>query len=97
MRHAVKRFDIRAVKVRRHPADFSAVQVICMNKSALSDVEKHCPSACVVYDLFHVIAKDSREFVDHVRDPSERPATSQRHTKALQGLEVSAAAFAARH
>ncbi len=31
-----------------------------MNIALDLEVQKHCPQACVVYDLFHVIAKVGR-------------------------------------
>jgi transposase len=38
-----------------------------MNAAYELEVRKHCPSAEVVYDLFHVIAKYGREVIDRVR------------------------------
>jgi len=38
-----------------------------MNTAFDREVQKHCPQAKVVYDLFHVIAKYGREVVDRVR------------------------------
>jgi transposase len=38
-----------------------------MNTAFDLEVQKHCPNAVVVYDLFHVIAKYGREVIDRVR------------------------------
>ncbi len=38
-----------------------------MNTAFDLEVQKHCPQAQVVYDLFHVIAKYGREVIDRVR------------------------------
>ena len=38
-----------------------------MNTAFDLEVQKHCPQAHVVYDLFHVIAKYGREVIDRVR------------------------------
>lgn len=38
-----------------------------MNTAMDLEVQKHCPNARVVYDLFHVVAKFGREVVDRVR------------------------------
>ena len=38
-----------------------------MNTALDLEVQKHCPNAKVVYDLFHVVAKFGREVVDRVR------------------------------
>lgn len=38
-----------------------------MNTAMDLEVQAHCPNACVVYDLFHVIAKFGREVIDRVR------------------------------
>jgi transposase len=38
-----------------------------MNTAFDLEVQKHCPQAAVVYDLFHVVAKFGREVVDRVR------------------------------
>lgn len=41
--------------------------VMDMHPAFTLEVERHCPNARIVYDLFHVIAKYSREVVDRVR------------------------------
>ena len=38
-----------------------------MNTAMDLEVQKHCPNASVVYDLFHVVAKFGREVIDRVR------------------------------
>ena len=38
-----------------------------MNSAMDLEVQRHCPDARVVYDLFHVIAKFGREVIDRVR------------------------------
>lgn len=38
-----------------------------MNASYELEVQKHCPQAAIVYDLFHVVAKYGREVIDRVR------------------------------
>ena len=38
-----------------------------MNTAFDLEVQKHCPQAQVVYDLFHVVAKFGREVIDRVR------------------------------
>lgn len=38
-----------------------------MNTAMDLEVQKHCPRASVVYDLFHVVAKFGREVIDRVR------------------------------
>lgn len=38
-----------------------------MNTAMDLEVQRHCPNAQVVYDLFHVVAKFGREVIDRVR------------------------------
>lgn len=38
-----------------------------MNAAFANEVGAQCPNACIVYDLFHVVAKYGREVVDRVR------------------------------
>lgn len=38
-----------------------------MNSAMDLEVQRHCPNARVVYDLFHVVAKFGREVIDRVR------------------------------
>jgi len=46
-----------------------AIEVVAMDMNTAFDLEvqKQCPNARVVYDLFHVIAKYGREVIDRVR------------------------------
>jgi transposase len=41
--------------------------VMDMNASYQLEVQRHCPSAAIIYDLFHVVAKYGREVIDRVR------------------------------
>lgn len=45
------------------------IQAVAMDMNTAMDLEvqKHCPNARVVYDLFHVVAKFGREVIDRVR------------------------------
>ena len=45
------------------------IQAVAMDMNTAFDLEvqRHCPQAKVVYDLFHVIAKYGREVIDRVR------------------------------
>ena len=38
-----------------------------MNTAVDLDVKQHCPQAEVVYDLFHVVARDGRDVIDRIR------------------------------
>lgn len=51
------------------PARCNAIKAVAMDMNTAFDLEvqQHCPNACVVYDLFHVIAKYGREVIDRVR------------------------------
>lgn len=51
------------------PARCAQIEAVAMDMNTAFDLEvrKHCPSARVVYDLFHVIAKYGREVIDRVR------------------------------
>ena len=55
--------------------------VMDMHPAFTLEVQKHCPNARIVYDLFHVIAKYSREVVDRVRVDQ---ANALRHDKAAR-------------
>lgn len=41
--------------------------VMDMNAAYENEVRQHCPNAAIVFDLFHVVAKYSREVLDRVR------------------------------
>uniref|UniRef100_UPI001C57D348 ISL3 family transposase n=1 Tax=Shewanella algae TaxID=38313 RepID=UPI001C57D348 len=45
------------------------IEAVAMDMNTAFDlkVQKHCPQAKVVYDLFHVVAKYGREVIDRVR------------------------------
>ena len=45
------------------------VEAVAMDMNTAFDLEvqRHCPNAAVVYDLFHVVAKFGREVIDRVR------------------------------
>ncbi len=45
------------------------IEAVAMDMNTAFDLEvkQHCPKACVVYDLFHVVAKYGREVIDRVR------------------------------
>ncbi|MCG2586912.1 ISL3 family transposase, partial [Massilia sp. TS11] len=51
------------------PQRCRAIQAVAMDMNTAFDLEvqRHCPQARVVYDLFHVIAKYGREVIDRVR------------------------------
>ena len=51
------------------PQRCAQVQAVAMDMNTAYDLEvrQHCPSAEVVYDLFHVVAKYGREVIDRVR------------------------------
>jgi len=51
------------------PERCAQIQAVAMDMNTAFDLEvqKHCPNARVVYDLFHVVAKYGREVIDRVR------------------------------
>ena len=51
------------------PARCAQIQAVAMDMNTAYDLEvrHHCPSARVVYDLFHVMAKYGREVINRVR------------------------------
>ena len=55
--------------------------VMDMNPAYEEEVRAHCPSAVIVYDLFHVVAKYGREVIDRVRVDE---ANRLRHDKATR-------------
>ncbi|HDS1200691.1 TPA: ISL3 family transposase [Shewanella algae] len=54
------------VKLGQYCQQIEAV-AMDMNTAFDLEVQKHCPQAKVVYDLFHVVAKYGREVIDRVR------------------------------
>ena len=57
--------------------------VMDMNAGYVLEVKTHCPSAAIVFDLFHVIAKYDREVIDRVRVDRANELRSQRHERRL--------------
>jgi transposase len=51
------------------PERCRAIEAVAMDMNTAFDLEvqRHCPNARVIYDLFHVIAKYGREVIDRVR------------------------------
>jgi len=51
------------------PERCSQIKAVAMDMNTAFDLEvqRHCPNARVIYDLFHVIAKYGREVIDRVR------------------------------
>lgn len=51
------------------PERCARIEAVAMDMNTAFDLEvqMQCPKACVVYDLFHVIAKYGREVIDRVR------------------------------
>ncbi|ROT93287.1 ISL3 family transposase [Marinobacter sp. R17] len=51
------------------PEACARIEAVAMDMNTALDLEvqHHCPQACVVYDLFHVVAKFGREVIDRVR------------------------------
>jgi len=74
------------------------IEAIAMDMNTAMDLEAqaHCPNACVVYDLFHVVAKFGREVVDRIRvdqanrlraDPAGRRAIKRSRWLLLRNRE----------
>jgi len=56
-----------------------------MNTAMDLEVQRHCPNAAVVYDLFHVVAKFGREVIDRVRvDQANRLRTDKPARRAIK-------------
>jgi len=51
------------------PTVCQQIEAVAMDMNTAFDLEvqRHCPNAAVVYDLFHVVAKFGREVIDRVR------------------------------
>lgn len=62
-----------------------AIRAVAMDMTASYqlEVERYCPNAVVVFDLFHVVAKYGREVIDRVRVDV---ANELRHDKAARRL-----------
>lgn len=54
-----------------------------MNAGYELEVKAHCPSAVIVFDLFHVIAKYGREVIDRVRVDRANELRAQRRERRL--------------
>lgn len=86
-----RREDLRPFFQLLGPAGCAALEAAVMDMSEAYEQETraHCPQATIVYDLFHVVAKYSREVVDRVRvdetnriaraaGPTDRPTRARR-------------------
>ena len=63
------REDIRPFFEALGPEGCKRIEAVAMDMNTAFDLEvqKHCPQAEVVYDLFHVVARFGRDVVDRVR------------------------------
>ena len=63
------RADIRPFFEALGPEGCKRIEAVAMDMNTAFDLEvqKHCPQAEVVYDLFHVVARFGRDVVDRVR------------------------------
>lgn len=63
------REDIRPFFKALGPEGCKRIEAVAMDMNTAFDLEvqKHCPQAEVVYDLFHVVARFGRDVVDRVR------------------------------
>lgn len=64
------------------------IQAVVMDMTAAYklEVERHCPQAAIVYDLFHVVAKYGREVIDRVRvDEANRLRHDKPARKVVKG------------
>jgi transposase len=60
--------------------------VMDMNVAYEEEVQAHCPTATIVYDLFHVVAKYGREVIDRVRvDEANRARRHPQARKVIKG------------
>jgi transposase len=60
--------------------------VMDMNAGFELEVKAHCPSAAIVFDLFHVVAKYGREVIDRVRvDRANELRTQRRERQLVKG------------
>lgn len=67
------------------PQRCRAIQAVAMDMNTAFDLEvqRHCPQARVVYDLFHVIAKYGREVIDRVRVDEANRLRDQRSLRQI--------------
>jgi len=62
-----------------------AVAIDCNATYAL-EIQKHCPNAQIVYDLFHIVARYGREVIDRVRvDEANRLKDDRAGRKLVKG------------
>jgi transposase len=64
-----------------------AIEAVVMDMSAAFELEvrEHCPDAKIIYDLFHVVAKYSREVIDRVRvDEANRVRSDPRARRVVK-------------
>ena len=67
--------------------DCKAIEAVVMDMSAAFELEvrAHCPGAKIIYDLFHVVAKYSREVIDRVRvDEANRVRSDPRARRVVK-------------
>lgn len=74
------RAEVRPFFALLGPARCARIEAVAMDMNTAYDLEvrSHCPTARVVYDLFHVIAKYGREVISRVRVDA---ANQLRHDK----------------
>jgi transposase len=63
------RDDLREFFTLLGPTRAAAIEAVAMDMSPAfaAEVQHHCPQAALVFDLFHVVAKYSREVLDRIR------------------------------
>ena len=64
-----QRDDVHEFFTLLGPARCAQIQAVAMDMSPAfaAEVTEHCPQAALVFDLFHVVAKYSREVLDRIR------------------------------
>lgn len=63
------REDVAAFFTEMGPTCCQQIEAVALDMSPAftAEVQRHCPQAAIVYDLFHVVAKYSREVLDRIR------------------------------
>lgn len=82
------RESIRPFFEQLTPEQRERIEAVAMDMTAAYklEVEKYCPRAHVVYDLFHVVAKYGREVIDRVRvDEANRLRDNKQARKLVKG------------
>ena len=82
------RVDVRPFFTLLGPDGCRSLEAVGMDMHAAYELEvrEHCPQAAIVYDLFHVIAKYSREVIDRVRvDEANRLRQAPQHRRVVKG------------